>query len=60
VRARALGLPGGRLLVDAVAHPDPVEWLVGPLAAGASIVLSVNSDPEKLPGRAAAEGATAI
>ncbi|GAA4257859.1 TIGR03089 family protein [Dactylosporangium darangshiense] len=59
-RARALGLPGGRLLVDAVAHPDPVEWLVGPLAAGASIVLSVNSDPEKLPGRAAAEGATAI
>lgn len=59
-RARALALPGGRLLVDAAAHPDPVQWLVGPLAAGASIVLSVNSDPEKLPARAAAEQAVAI
>jgi uncharacterized protein (TIGR03089 family) len=59
-RARALGLGGGRLLVDAVAHPDPVEWLVGPLVAGASIVLSVNSDPAKLPSRAAAEQATKI
>jgi hypothetical protein len=56
-RARALHLPGGRLLIDAAAHPDPIEWLVGPLAAGASIVLSVNTDPTKLPGRAAAEQA---
>ncbi|MFI5914590.1 TIGR03089 family protein [Dactylosporangium sp. NPDC051541] len=59
-RARALDYSGGRLLVDAVAHPDPVEWLVGPLAAGASIVLSVNTDPEKLAGRAESEGATAV
>ncbi|MEV8511292.1 TIGR03089 family protein [Dactylosporangium sp. NPDC051484] len=59
-RARALALPGGRLLVDAVTHPDPVQWLVGPLAAGASIVLSVNSDPEKLAARAAAEQAVPI
>lgn len=59
-RARALNLPGGRLLIDATAHPDPLEWLVGPLAAGGSIVLSVNTDPEKLPARAAAEQAVAI
>ncbi|MER7002457.1 TIGR03089 family protein [Dactylosporangium sp. NPDC000555] len=59
-RARALALPGGRLLVDADTHPDPVQWLVGPLAAGASIVLSVNSDPEKLAARAAAEQAVPI
>ncbi|GAA2386971.1 TIGR03089 family protein [Dactylosporangium salmoneum] len=56
-RGRALALPGGRVLIDAVAHPDPVEWLIAPLAAGASIVLSVNSDPEKLAARAATEQA---
>ncbi|GAA3297577.1 TIGR03089 family protein [Dactylosporangium vinaceum] len=59
-RARALGYSGSRLLVDAVAHPDPVEWLLGPLAAGASIVLSVNSDPAKLADRASAEGAAPV
>lgn len=59
-RARKLAYPGGRLLVDAVAHPDPVEWLLGPLAAGASIVLSVNSDPAKLADRAASEQATPV
>ncbi|WP_432979804.1 TIGR03089 family protein [Dactylosporangium sp. CA-233914] len=59
-RGRALGYPGGRVLVDTVAHPDPVEWLVAPLAAGASIVLSVNSDPAKLAGRAESEQATPI
>ncbi|MEV6928894.1 TIGR03089 family protein [Dactylosporangium sp. NPDC051485] len=60
VKGRALGLPGGRVLIDAVAHPDPVEWLIAPLAAGASIVLSVNSDPEKLSARAATEQAEQI
>jgi uncharacterized protein (TIGR03089 family) len=59
-RARKLAYPGGRLLIDAVAHPDPVEWLVGPLAAGASIVLSVNSDPAKLAARAESEQATSV
>jgi uncharacterized protein (TIGR03089 family) len=59
-RGRALALPGGRLLVDTVTHPDPVQWLIGPLAAGASIVLSVNSDPAKLAARAESEQAVAI
>ncbi|WP_432831571.1 TIGR03089 family protein [Dactylosporangium sp. CA-092794] len=59
-RGRALGLPGGRLLIDAAAHPDPVEWLVGPIVAGAGIVLSVNTDPAKLAGRAAAEQAILV
>jgi hypothetical protein len=30
----------------AVAYPHPVEWLIGPLAAGAGIVLSVNRPGE--------------
>ena len=39
-RAGELGIPaGGRVLIDAGGHPDPVDWLLAPLAAGASIVL---------------------
>jgi uncharacterized protein (TIGR03089 family) len=39
-RAAALGLgPDDRVLVDAAAHPDPLDWLLAPLAAGATIVL---------------------
>jgi uncharacterized protein (TIGR03089 family) len=55
-RAAALGVPtGGRVLVDTDAHPDPVDWLVAPLAAGATIVLSRNTDAAKLGARARAE-----
>jgi uncharacterized protein (TIGR03089 family) len=49
---------GDRVLVDAAAHPDPAEWLVGPLAAGASIVLCGNRDPSTLEARIAAEQVT--
>lgn len=39
-RAAALGIPPrGRVLLDAVRHPDPRDWLLAPLAAGASVVL---------------------
>jgi uncharacterized protein (TIGR03089 family) len=41
-RAGELGMPaGGRVLIDGEAHPGPTEWLLAPLAAGASIVLAV-------------------
>jgi uncharacterized protein (TIGR03089 family) len=56
-RAAALGITGGggRVLVDAGAHPDPLDWLLAPLSAGASIVLCGRLDPERLTGRIAAE-----
>jgi len=45
-RAAELGLTAGdRVLVDARAYPDPIDWLFAPLAAGASIVLCANLDP---------------
>jgi uncharacterized protein (TIGR03089 family) len=60
-RAAQLGLTAAdRLLVtDAPgASPRPLDWLLAPLAAGASVVLSRNSDPAALAGRAAAERVT--
>jgi uncharacterized protein (TIGR03089 family) len=58
-RADALGLVAGdRVLVDAGAHPDPLDWLLAPLAAGASIVLCRHLDRGRLPGRRAAEMVT--
>ena len=36
--------PGDRVLLDADALPDPVDWLLAPLAAGASVVLCRNGD----------------
>jgi uncharacterized protein (TIGR03089 family) len=49
---------GDRVLVDAARHPDPRQWLVGPLAAGASIVLCGNLDPARLADRVATEKVT--
>jgi uncharacterized protein (TIGR03089 family) len=58
-RARELGIVAGdRLLVDARAHPDPADWLLAPLVAGASVVLCGNLDPAKVAARAAAEKVT--
>jgi uncharacterized protein (TIGR03089 family) len=58
-RATALGVPtGGRVLIDTDAHPDPVDWLVAPLVAGATIVLCRNTDTTKLDARASAERVT--
>jgi uncharacterized protein (TIGR03089 family) len=60
-RAAALGLaPGGRLLmVDSPQTPArPLDWLLAPLAAGASVVLCRNPDPAKLADRAEQERVT--
>ena len=50
--------PGGRVLIDGDAHPDPRHWLVEPLLAGASVVLCRHLDPGKVESRLAAEHAT--
>ncbi len=58
---RARPVPaGGRVLVDAAATPDPVDWLVSPLLAGASIVLCRNLDPAKLAARLTSEQAAPL
>ena len=49
--------PGARVLIDGDASPDPVAWLVSPLAVGASVVLCRNLDPAKLAERLDAERA---
>jgi len=60
-RADGLGIHAGdRVLVDAGAHPDPVDWLLAPLAAGASIVLCAHLDRARLDGRAEAEKVTVV
>lgn len=58
-RADALGIrPGDRVLVAAAAHPEPLDWLLAPLVAGASVVLCGNLDPARLPDRVATERIT--
>ena len=45
-RAAELGITtGDRVLIDALTHPDPMDWLFAPLAAAATIVLCANLDP---------------
>nr|WP_232075830.1 TIGR03089 family protein [Phytohabitans suffuscus] len=59
-RAADLGLKAGdRVLVDAAKHPDPLDWLMAPLAGGATLVLCGALDPAKLDDRASAEKVTA-
>ncbi|MEN3308641.1 MAG: hypothetical protein V7603_4843 [Micromonosporaceae bacterium] len=58
-RAAELGIGAGdRVLVDAARYPDDLDWLLAPLAAGASIVLCGHLDPARLAARAAAERVT--
>ncbi|MGH3681973.1 MAG: TIGR03089 family protein [Natronosporangium sp.] len=58
-RAAALGIvPGARVLIDVTAHPDPTDWLLAPLLAGASTVLCGHPDAGRLPDRIAAERVT--
>jgi uncharacterized protein (TIGR03089 family) len=58
-RAAELGIkPGDRVLVDARAYPDPADWLLAPLIAGASIVLCDNLDQAKVESRTASERVT--
>lgn len=58
-RAMDRGLAAGaRVLVDGDATPDPVDWLLAPLAAGGTIVLCRHADSTKLPARAETEKIT--
>ncbi|GAA2703255.1 TIGR03089 family protein [Micromonospora olivasterospora] len=58
-RAAELGIaPGDRLLLDAATHPDPVDWLLAPLTAGATIVLCGHLDRSRLDSRATSEKVT--
>jgi uncharacterized protein (TIGR03089 family) len=60
-RAAELGVGAGdRVLVDASTHPDPVDWLLAPLAARATTVLCGQLDPAKLAARVAAERVTRV
>ncbi len=60
-RAGQVGLTGAdRVLVtDQAGLPDAADWLLTPLAGGASIVLCRNTDPDKLGPRIAQERVTA-
>jgi uncharacterized protein (TIGR03089 family) len=58
-RAADLGIgPGDRVLVDARAYPDPADWLLAPLVAGASLVLCANFDAGRQRSRTEAEKVT--
>jgi uncharacterized protein (TIGR03089 family) len=57
-RAAAFGITGGRVLIDADAHPDPIDWLLAPIVGGASIVLCRNMDAARADGRADSERVT--
>jgi acyl-coenzyme A synthetase/AMP-(fatty) acid ligase len=60
-RAAELGIgPGDRVLVDATTHPEPADWLLAPLAVGASVVLCGNLDPGRLAARVDAEKVTVV
>ncbi|MCZ7377246.1 TIGR03089 family protein [Micromonospora sp. WMMC250] len=51
---------GDRLLVDAAEHEQPLKWLLAPLSAGASVVISANLDPARRDAIIAAEQVTRI
>ncbi|HET9516720.1 MAG TPA: TIGR03089 family protein [Actinoplanes sp.] len=58
-RAAELGIKAGdRVLFDAAAHPEPLDWLLAPLSVGASVVLCANLDRRALADRVTAERVT--
>lgn len=58
-RAAELGITAGaRVLIDTAGLPDPVDWLLAPLTAGASIVLCAHLDETKIEARVASEKVT--
>lgn len=58
-RGAELGIGAGdRLLIDAGRFTDPVDWLLAPLLARASVVLCAHLDPARLAGRTATENVT--
>jgi uncharacterized protein (TIGR03089 family) len=52
--------PGDRVLVDTSAHELPLQWLLAPLSAGASVVLCANLDRSALDGRMIEERITKV
>jgi uncharacterized protein (TIGR03089 family) len=61
VEPGALELPAGeRVLIDVDTYPDPRDWLLAPLAAGASTVLCRRLDRSLLAKRAEAERVSRI
>jgi len=59
-RAADLGLKArDRVLIDAAKYPDPLDWLMAPLAGGTTVVLCAALDPAKVEDRAATEKVTA-
>ncbi|MDG4763873.1 TIGR03089 family protein [Solwaraspora sp. WMMD406] len=48
-------LPGSRILIDTDRYPDPVDWLLAPLVAEASVVLCRHLDQRQVAGRAERE-----
>ena len=59
-RAKHHGIDGGRVLIDADAHPDMLDWLLAPLVTGASIVLCRNRDQSRTASRISAERVTLV
>ena len=60
-RAAELGIaPKARVVIDADAHPYPLEWLLAPLSVGSGIVLCTHTDTRKLAARAEAEKAAIV
>jgi uncharacterized protein (TIGR03089 family) len=60
-RAAQLGIAAGdRVLVDADARDDPLDWLLAPLLAGASVVLCGHLDRGRLADRVTAEKVTRV
>ncbi|MET7948763.1 TIGR03089 family protein [Micromonospora sp. NPDC005324] len=51
---------GDRLLVDAAETEQPLKWLLAPLSAGASVVISANLDPARRDAVVAAEQVTRV
>lgn len=52
--------PGDRVLIDAAASEEPLNWLLAPLSVGASLVLCANLDRTTLDNRIAAERVTRV
>ncbi len=58
-RASSLGLTrGDRVLIDVGRYPDPLDWLLAPLCAGASTVLCGQLDPAAVAKRVEVERVT--
>jgi uncharacterized protein (TIGR03089 family) len=58
-RAAELGIVAGdRVLIDLALYPDPTDWLLAPLFAGASTVLCANLNPAAVAARSTSEKVT--